>query len=379
LLYQYHKDKILNGYGNQRQIVEVLRDHFTDDFYFVQTDLQTGNTEITDTVFSNFKSDYLHSFVKDDRITVLTSPKKSNQFITYTKSPGHGVRADTLQFTGSASPAVKSDVIDIARNKTILLESEVWVPVGLLDFDHKAHISADKFLLSLNLEKGKICLVNFDMNQFTYSFQTITLPIQKDSIFSQATTFVDSLLLITYSTKNDIRFRFINSTTFQLVKEDTVTALDLTKLGIQIDKTNQSFKAEEALETSFQKLIKALHRNGLFIHSQRDRNNIHLTIGTNYNQVQHHLLQAVSFGTYQYDDGVEPSTISFDISYSGNLNRFKGEPKKMTWGKILMFIFAHRNYIGNSVIFQMKGYVYVGYHNYQTKKFVVHKFDDKLE
>jgi|GEM_PF-6718189 len=383
LLKSYHKYDFIAGSEENGKLIEVLKEDITFDYLFIETDLNSGKSILADRIKLERKDQFAFSFKRESTLYIVTNPRRSAKLIIYSKKYSEKLKADTIDFMQTSDSEQIQDIFFRSKFERILIYPDnIWAPINAFDYKHKAFINKNKFNIVLNDYNFTTYLISLDLNSLTYTISP-HLPnpqsIKKD-ILSHTSTLIDSTLVLTYALKDKILLRFVNINTGQVLKEDILAADSLQKLNITIEKSGSKKLQKENLAESFEMLLKLLKESQLVVSEQKNGDHINLTVGASYFLHNNYFTEIVSAGIYEVKPDEKATSISFDIGYDRKtLEHNNSSPKKMMWEKMLMFLFAYRNYIGNIIFFHMNEHFYVGYYNYQVKKYLVHKFDDKLE
>jgi hypothetical protein len=391
----YREETFINGIIKGNQWVDVFRSNDKFRFLFLETDLKSGRSRITDTIKLDPRDEVVYSYQRKEKLFILTERSKDNSFLLYTVVPGEKPRSDTLNIDlpdmGHASrrlftPAVNS-LHDLRKIRPIVvLPNNLRLPPDLDKYRNKAITQDHNFLILINSTDLTTWLINIDLEKLIYSTRQFNPYEGKEApeVPRSNTSFlIDSLMITAASSSKGIDLTCFNINTGSVVGNYSINSTNFnitstskpTKVGDFWARSNEE-------EISFEEFLERANNNQLLFSGYRENDQFFLTIGAPYTPFP----SATTIGNLltlrllQFSEVKAPSIVSFNASFQiPNFIASRRPLKAVVRDKMLMHGFANRENMYKPIFFYMGGFFYLGYYNLTQRKYMVYQFDEKAE
>jgi hypothetical protein len=383
ILHLYKKQTAITGFFVDNKIIDVFASF--SNYLLVETDLQSGDCFISDSLKKTASEEFIYSFSKGKKIYLVTHIRNSYKILVRKKELGKEIEVDTIDTNPKKQNNDVALIFHFFKEKDLLVsEQNLWLPINALFYDHRAYVQEETLKITYNATDGSTWLASVNLENSHYridQFQPVLSRNEKP--ISNNSLLIDSLLICSYATTKSIYTSFYNTQTRELIKLDSITKESYENVASsQIVKSRNFWSGSNVESVSFENFLKATINNQLRLSGYKNGNDLHITYGTKHDRITSltFLANLVSLGIFSFSETKGPPIISFDVYYKIPFGKAEGKRiENFVWDKILMFVWGQRNYLSNTLMFHQGNHYFIGYYNPVINKYFVHRFRENVQ
>lgn len=405
----YKKCNFIGGAFDNGKITEILRGKLSRSFYFLETDLRTGISVLTDTLDTKDDEKIIACHNYENKTYLLTYIVNSNKLIIHDKEISKKVLRTQLDINlpnlGKIRNTSLSENINefseiFKKNNFAVYENNMRYPVLLTAIRNKAYVQQQKIVFTVSSNKLNTYVITVDMNNHTYSINTFDQDeIEKDNS-GKATTascLIDSLLITCHAKDRILKLNLFNTSSGKKLKSFEITNENVSALASnEIQKTGGFLSKSDVKNTDFDKFYKTAKANELSMSGYIENGKLYLSFAAPYKQfitgttllnvamtaAGTYFINAApnSYGYFIYGmSGVQnPTFIGFETTIDLQSTNFVKNTADFTaWDRILSFLETRKLELKHCQFFYMNEHYYIGYPLFDENRVYVYRFNEK--
>ena len=392
----YDRHRYIDGLVSGTTMVEVLRQQVANNYFVIETDLQTGVSVVADTIDAEPRNEVVHTFTKNGTLHILTQKPFRDHFIIHRIRPGTQAITDTLRIAipdpvteGDSITAKTVNVFSMMRNERILVvPGNMWIPHHV-SYRNKAYANENRFVITINSPDLTTLAVDIDLETLQHKvirFDPFANGDHMSGPASNSSLLLDSILLTAAANRSEINFSIFKSRTGELLHQKRISNESIGGIkSSPIEKVGDFWARSNVSEIGFEEFLEKATHNQLSLTGYKEKDQLYLTFGTTYQRLTSASFvgNLLTLWTGGFSETKPAAIVSFNASFQmPNFSASNLNTRNFMWEKILFHLWGARNVVrsfNGLSAFYMKGFIYLGYYNTVTRKYAVYRFDEKAE